>query len=352
MLNSDDIKYMERCLELASLGLGKASPNPMVGSVIVHQGTIIGEGYHRQCGQAHAEVNAVNSVKNKDLLKESTIYVNLEPCAHFGKTPPCANLIVAEKIPRAVIGCIDPFARVSGKGIEILRNAGCLVKLDILGPESKELNKRFFTYHQKKRPYIILKWAQTMDGYIDIERNHKYQIEPYWITNHLSKMLVHKWRSEESAFMVGANTVKNDNPRLTVREWNGRNPIRIVADRDLSLSPTLHLFNDEARTIIFNKMKDERLENLIFIKIDFDDRMIEQMLNKLYEIEIQSLVVEGGRQMLEAFITKNLWDEARVFTGNRYFLKGIKAPGFDFIPVSETMVGDSHLKYYRNTMPA
>ncbi len=348
MLKSEDLKFMKRCLELASLGLGTAAPNPLVGSVIVNKGKIIGEGYHHQCGQAHAEVNAINSVKNQDLLKDSTLYVNLEPCAHYGKTPPCAELIVQKQIPRVVIACKDPFAQVAGKGIEILRKGGCLVDLGILETEGRELNRRFFTYHEKKRPYIILKWAETMDGFIDIDRNLSESIEPYWITNNLSKILVHKWRTEESAFMVGANTAKNDNPRLTAREWEGRNPIRVLADRDLSLPRSLHLFNNEAETIVFNQHTNEKREQLSFVKIDFTKNMPAQVLEKLYQNEIQSLVIEGGRKLLEKFITNNLWDEARVFTGNRYFKKGTKAPEFNAEAISETMVGDSRLRIYRN----
>lgn len=348
MSKTEDLLYMQRCLDLALLGLGNAAPNPMVGSVIVHNGKIIGEGYHQKCGGAHAEVNAVNSVKDKSLLKESTIYVNLEPCAHYGKTPPCANLIVEKQIPNVVVGCVDPFAKVSGKGIETLKNAGCNVDVGILEQEGKELNRRFFTFHEKKRPYIILKWAQTLDGFIDIDRKSNDAIEPYWITNNLAKMLVHKWRTEESAFMVGANTALNDNPRLTVRDWSGRNPVRIIADRDLSLPISLHIFNNDAKTLIFNKVKDERIGNHEYIKINYDENMPEQLLDKLFQLEIQSIVIEGGRKILEQFINKNLWDESRIFTGNKYFSKGTKAPDFKANQVSEKLVGDCWLKVYRN----
>jgi diaminohydroxyphosphoribosylaminopyrimidine deaminase / 5-amino-6-(5-phosphoribosylamino)uracil reductase len=343
-----DYIYMQRCLELAALGLGAAAPNPMVGSVIVHEGKIIGEGYHHQRGLAHAEVNAVNSVKNQSLLKESTIYVNLEPCAHYGKTPPCANLILEKGIPRIVVGCIDPYAQVAGKGIKMLKDAGREVYIGMLEQESRQLNRRFFTFHEKKRPYIILKWAQTVDGFIDIERKAEDLIEPYWITNHLAKMLVHKWRTQETAFMVGANTALNDNPRLTVRDWHGRNPIRIVADKDLSIPLDLHLFNHEAPTLIFNQLKSGISGNLEYQKICFDEDFPEQILEKLFQHEIQSLVIEGGRKLLEKFIEKNLWDEARIFTGNRSFKKGLKAPNFSGHLVSEQMVGDCTLRLYKN----
>ncbi len=348
MWNKEDEKYMQRCLELAQLGLGTAAPNPLVGSVIVHNGKIIGEGYHQKCGQAHAEVNAINSVKDQSLLKESTIYVNLEPCSHFGKTPPCADLIIEKKIPKVVIGCMDSFAKVAGKGIEKLKNAKCYVTVGVLEKESQDLNRRFFKFHEKKRPFIILKWAQTLDGFIDVKRDINITPDSNWITNNLSKMLVHKWRTEESAFMVGTNTARNDNPRLTVRDWNGRNPIRVVLDRNLSLSPNLHIFNSEAKTLIFNSLKSEILNNLEFVKISFDSNILISILEILYQKEIQSLVIEGGRILLESFITQKLWDEARVFTGNKYFYEGIKAPAFSGHLIANTMLDDSLLAVYDN----
>jgi len=348
MSTKEDEKYMRRCLELAQLGFGTAAPNPMVGSVIVHNGKIIGEGYHKKCGEAHAEVNAINSVTDHSLLTDSTIYVNLEPCAHHGKTPPCADLIVEKQIPRVVIGCQDSFAKVAGKGIEKLKKAGREVIVGVLEKESLELNKRFFTFHKQKRPYIILKWAQTIDGFIDIERKPDSPIEPYWITNDLAKKLVHKWRTEESAFMVGTNTARNDNPRLTVRDWNGRNPVRIVLDRNLSLEKSLHIFNNEAKTIVFNSLKNEIIDNVEFVKIDFDENMLEPLLQILYQHEIQSLVVEGGQQLLASFINQNLWDEARVFIGNKQFFSGTKAPAFTGYLSGSEMIGDSKLLFYKN----
>ena len=301
MSTIEDEKYMQRCLELAKLGLGEAAPNPMVGSVIVHKGKIIGEGYHHKSGDAHAEVNAINSVKDQALLTDSTIYVNLEPCAHYGKTPPCADLIVEKKVPRVVIGCVDSFAKVAGKGIEKLRKAGCDVKVGVLEQECLELNKRFFTFHEKKRPYIILKWDETTDGFIDVLRKPTDPIEPHWITNDLAKKLVHKWRTEETAFMVGTNTARNDNPRLTTREWSGRNPVRLVVDRSLSLDRSLYIFNNEAKTYIFNSKKTETIENLEFVKVDFDESILSNVLNRLYESDIQSIVVEGGRQLMQNY---------------------------------------------------
>ncbi|MEN8120058.1 MAG: bifunctional diaminohydroxyphosphoribosylaminopyrimidine deaminase/5-amino-6-(5-phosphoribosylamino)uracil reductase RibD [Bacteroidota bacterium] len=341
-----DKKYMKRCLELAKLGLGTAAPNPMVGSVIVYKDKIIGEGYHQKCGEAHAEVNAINSVKNPELLEKSTLYVNLEPCAHHGRTPPCADLIVEKKIPRVVIGCVDSFAKVSGKGIEKLQKGGCDVTVGVLEKESKELNRRFFTFHEKRRPYIILKWAETKDGFIDKKRKSEETVEQNWITNQVSKQLVHKWRTEESAFMIGRKTAKKDNPQLTVREWHGRNPIRIVLDNKLSLSTDLKLFDNSAQTLIFNSQKDEQTQNLHYIKVDFDDSVLNSILSKLYDLEIQSLVVEGGEKLLTSFIKAGLWDEARIFVGNKYFKEGVKAPNFPFEPVEQIWLDETVLYYY------
>lgn len=345
MRNSDK-KYMKRCLELAKLGLGTVAPNPMVGSVIVCKDEIIGEGYHQKCGEAHAEVNAINSVKNPYLLKKSTLYINLEPCAHHGRTPACSDLIVEKKIHRVVIGCVDSFAKVSGKGIEKLKKAGCDVTVGVMEQESRELNRRFFTFHEKKRPYIILKWAETKDGFIDKKRRSEETVEQNWITNKISKMLVHKWRTEESAFMIGRKTAKKDNPQLTVREWTGRNPVRIVLDRKLKLSSDLKLFDKSADTLIFNSIKDEQKQNLNYIKIEFNDNVLNSVLSKLYELEIQSLVVEGGETLLSGFISVGLWDEARVFVGNKFFKEGVKAPEFPNEPIEQIQLGDTTLYYY------
>jgi len=322
-------KYMQRCIDLAYMGLGNTYSNPMVGAVVVYDNKIIGEGYHTQAGKPHAEVNAINMVKDKNLLKHSTIYVSLEPCAHFGKTPPCANLIVEHKIPNVIIGTIDPFAKVAGRGIEILKNAGCKVELGILEKECLELNKRFFTYHQKKRPFVVLKWAQTLDGFIDINRNLESPIQTNWITNDVSKVLVHKWRSEEQAILIGTNTAQNDNPVLNVRDWSGKNPLRIIIDKNLRLNKNFNIFADNIQTIILYDKNIENSfekENIEFLKIDFSENIIYQILNVLYEKQIQSLIVEGGTILINSFLELNLWDEARVFIGNKLFEQGVKAP--------------------------
>ncbi len=348
MNKQEDEIYMRRCFELAKLGLGAAAPNPLVGSVIVYNNEIIGEGYHEKCGEAHAEVNAINSVKDVELLQKATLYVNLEPCAHHGRTPPCSDLIVRMKIPRVVIGCVDSFAKVAGKGIEKLKSGGCDVTLGVLEEESRFLNRRFFAFHEKKRPYLILKWAETKDGFIDKKRKSEESVEQNWITNQLSKKLVHKWRTEESAFMVGRKTVKKDNPQLTVREWVGRNPVRIVFDQKLKLSTDLSIFDNQAKTIIFNAKKEEANENLQYLKIDYNNEVLLQALQRLYELEIQSVVVEGGEKLLSSFIESDLWDETRIFVGNKYFKEGVKAPKFDFIPDEEVWIEDTLLRiYYR-----
>ena len=347
MIKEDEI-YMRRCLELAQLGKGTAAPNPMVGSVIVYNGKIIGEGYHKKCGEAHAEVNAINSVKNHDLLKKSTLYVNLEPCAHHGKTPPCSDLIVRKKIQRVVIGCVDSFAKVAGKGIEKLKKGGCDVRLGILEKESRWLNRRFFTFHEQKRPYIILKWAETKDGFIDKKRISDETVEQNWITNQPAKKLVHKWRTEEAAFMVGRHTVKKDNPQLTVRDWHGRNPVRIVLDQKLQLASHLRIFDQQADTFIFNALKEAKQQNLHYLKIDYKKLVLPQILTRLYEQEIQSAVVEGGAKLLSGFIESGLWDEARIFVGNKYFNAGIKAPVFKFHTDEEIWLDDTLLKVFYN----
>ena len=344
-------KYMQRCIELAQNGLGHTAPNPMVGSVIVANNTIIGEGYHRKCGEAHAEVNAVNAVKNTNLLQESTIYVNLEPCSHFGRTPPCSNLIIEKKIPKVVIGCVDTFSEVSGRGIEQLQNAGCEVITGVLEPESKELNRSFFTFHKKKRPYVVLKWAQTADGFIDIYRTKDTAIEPLWITNETARLLVHKWRTEEDAIMVATNTVAKDNPKLNVRDCAGKNPIRITIDRNLRLSKSLSLFDGSIPTLVFTSKKVKNTLNIEYIQIDFESNMfLENMMNVLYNKEIQSIFIEGGSEFFNSIVKKKLWDEARVFTGDKIFGNGIKSPHFPFYPIKIEQFGNSNLRYYRNNL--
>jgi diaminohydroxyphosphoribosylaminopyrimidine deaminase/5-amino-6-(5-phosphoribosylamino)uracil reductase len=342
-------KHIRRCIELARKGLGSVSPNPMVGSVIVHNDIIIGEGYHRKWGEAHAEVNAVNSVKNKELLKESTIYVSLEPCAHVGKTPSCADMIVRENIPKIVVGSIDPYYQVAGKGIQKLEIAGREVITGVLEKDCIELNKRFYTFYIRKRPYIILKWAQTKDGFIDQLREVGKEPKASWITNDYCRTLVHKWRTEEDAFMVGTNTVLLDNPQLTARNWFGRNPIRITIDRNASLGRNFKIFDNNAETIVFNSIKDSEDGNLKFIKIDFETNTILQMLEKLYDKQIQSIVVEGGLQTLQSFIDARLWDEARVFTGDYIFGNGVPAPTFRHKPAKIEVFDESELRWYFNS---
>ncbi len=320
-----DEGYMKRCLELARSGMGQVAPNPMVGSVVVHEGKIIGEGYHRKYGEAHAEVNAINAVQNKELLKEATLYVNLEPCAHHGKTPPCSDLIIRMEIPKVVIGCVDSFAKVAGKGIDKMRAAGIDVTVGVLEEESIQLNKRFFIFHEKKRPYIILKWAETVDGYIDIDRSEETPIGINWITQPNMRVPVHKWRAEETAIMIGRNTAHNDNPRLNARDWKGINPLRIMLDKDFEMKD-LHLFDGSTPTLIFADRDMPAQENLEFVKLDFDKDIHSQVLDELYKRNIQSLIVEGGRTLIQSFIDKELWDEARALVGETSFGKGVKAP--------------------------
>lgn len=337
--------YMQRCLELAKKGLGRVSPNPMVGSVVVHNNRIIGEGWHQKAGEAHAEVNAINSVQNLDLLKDSTIYVNLEPCAHFGKTPPCSDLIIEKQIPRVVIGCRDSFSEVDGKGIERLRNAGVEVILGILEHESIELNRRFFTYYSKNRPYILLKWAQTQDGFIDKNRNDE-KIGPNWISSEETKVLVHRWRSEEDAILVGPQTVINDNPSLTVREVNGPNPTRLILDRNSRVPASSRVFDDQSQSHWFKfKPKDEHSLNVI---LNDYDSAIEELLAFCYENNIQSLIVEGGAGIHSEFIKKGLWDEARVLIGATKFKSGLAAPRIEIEAQSIQSFGADQINIYRN----
>lgn len=339
---------MHRCLELARLGAGNVAPNPMVGSVIVYQGKIIGEGFHREYGGPHAEVNAINSVPDPELLKKSTLYVSLEPCAHHGLTPPCSDLIIEKEIPEVVIGTIDPFSEVAGKGIEKLGKAGVKVTLGVLEKECRELNKRFFTFHEKKRPFIILKWAQTIDGFIDVKRCPESFGEPTWITGDLALQLVHKIRSEESAILVGTNTAEKDNPSLTVRNWPGENPCRIVLDKKLRLPGSLNLFNGKQKTIVFNGVKNEEKNSLSFVKIDIKKEVLPQIMGKLYQRNILSVIVEGGRQLLESFFDSGMWDEAHVFIGDTCFYDGIRAPQIKGKLAASEILGNDQLKIFTN----
>lgn len=325
------------------------SPNPMVGCVIVHNDCIIGEGYHEKYGEAHAEVIAVKSVQNHELLKESTLYVSLEPCAHFGLTPPCSDLIVEKKIPNVVIGTIDSFAKVAGKGIEKMIKAGINVKVGILEKESRELNKRFFTFHEKKRPFVILKWAETTDGFIDFDRTKNQLGQPAWISGEKSLLRVHQMRAVEDAILVGTNTALKDNPSLTVRRCEGRNPVRLVIDNHLRLPENLNLFDGTVKTIVFNSVKNQESGNIEFVRIDFTRNIIPQVLKSLYQQNIQSVIVEGGKQLLESFISSNLWDEAFRFTGNKFFTSGIKAPSISGTIIHSEKTEGDQLLIYRNS---
>lgn len=343
-------KYIKRCIELAKKGMGRTYPNPMVGCVIVYEGKIIGKGWHQKAGEAHAEVNAINAVEDKELLKKATLYVSLEPCNHIGKTPPCSDLIVHHQLPKVVVGSIDPHDKVAGKGIEKLRKNGCEVIVGVLESECVALNQRFFTYHTKKRPYIILKWAESVDGFLDADRNvtSKNNAKPNWITNQYSRQLVHKWRAEEQAILVGTNTVLKDNPSLTTRDWFGDNPVRIVLDRSLKIPNDYSVLNDEAKTIVITE-KDSISEarHVVFQKIDFSENLSQQLCNTLYKFEIQSVIIEGGLQTLQTFIDANLWDEARVFTGAVHFNSGVKAPKISGQLISEQKIQSDVLKIIR-----
>jgi diaminohydroxyphosphoribosylaminopyrimidine deaminase/5-amino-6-(5-phosphoribosylamino)uracil reductase len=347
-------QYMRRCIELAKNGLGTTYPNPLVGSVIVCNDKIIGEGWHKKSGEPHAEGNAVNSVKDKSLLKKSTIYVSLEPCSHYGKTPPCCDLIIENKIPNVVIGTVDPNMKVAGNGIKKLIEAGKKVIVGVLETECNELNKRFFTFHEKKRPYVILKWAESQDGFIapitllDTQDDIKKR-KPIWITNEFSRQLVHKWRSEEQSILVGTKTVIDDNPKLDVRDWEGSSPIRIILDQNIRIPKDSHIFDNQAKTIIFSNLENANIEeNTTFEVIDFKQNIAKQILYVLYKRQIQSVIVEGGAQTLQTFIDENLWDEARVFIGNNCFKNGTKAPIVALKNTTKQTIGNDILIISRN----
>ena len=319
----NDESYMHRCLQLAALGLGQTSPNPMVGAVIVHHDIIVGEGYHHRCGEAHAEINAINAVKDKALLKECTLYVNLEPCSHFGKTPPCADAIIRYGIPKVVIGSIDYHDKVNGAGVHKLREAGVEVVENVCRKECEELNKRFFTFHRKHRPYIILKWAQTRDGYMDIDRSTS-NTTTYWITNPALKVLTHKWRSEEDAILVGYRTMLNDQPQLTTREYPGKNPQRFVMQRG-----------------------EEIISSLPYTPLPDDAK---EAVEKLYDLNIQSVIIEGGKKTLEKFLEADLWDEARILVGNQTWGKGLPAPELPGVSEKTVTIDDNLLMYVRRQL--
>lgn len=335
--------FIDKCISLARKGALEVSPNPMVGCVIVNDGEIIGEGYHKEYGKNHAEVNAIHSVKDKSELKNSILYVNLEPCCHHGKTPPCTDLIVKYNIPKVVIGCVDTFSKVSGQGIKKLKDNSVEVIYGVLEKDCIELNKRFFCYHIKKRPYIILKWAKSKDNFIAPINQEK----PFWMTSEKSKKLVHSWRAEEDAILVGRKTVVADNPSLTVRMCKGKNPIRIIIDKNLSLDKKSNVFDDQAETIVFNNIKSAIIDKTTYLKTDFN-YLNEDILNQLYNRSILSLIVEGGTITINSFIDKNLYDEIRVFTTDKLLEKGINSPVLPDINLIKTsIINNDKLEVYK-----
>ncbi|CAA9200672.1 Riboflavin biosynthesis protein RibD [Flavobacterium bizetiae] len=334
---------------MAENGFGTTYPNPMVGSVIVYENKIIGEGWHKKAGEPHAEVNAIRSVKDKSLLKKATIYVSLEPCSHFGKTPPCCDLIIEHQIPNVVVGTVDPNERVAGNGIKKLIAAGANVTVGVLEKECNELNKRFFTFHQQKRPYIILKWAETQDGFLSPEKEIDQDRKPVWITNSYSRQLVHKWRSEEQAILVGTQTVIDDNPKLNTRDWSGNNPVRVVLDQNNRIPKDSFIFDNSVKTIVFTKSETNlSAENTNFEVIDFNQNTIPQILAVLHQNQIQSIIIEGGLQTLQSFIDQNIWDEARIFIGKTTFEKGTKAPVIQKKNPAKTYIQGDELLNIRN----
>ena len=346
-----DEMYMARCLQVAKNGFGTTFPNPMVGCVIVHKNKIIGEGFTSPFGGSHAEVNAIKSVLDKSLLPESTIYVSLEPCSHYGKTPPCADLIVSHGIHRAVIGCKDPHEKVAGKGIAKLKKGGCEVVKGVLEKECREHHRRFLNFHTKKRPYIILKWAETKDGFLaPFDEARSKNPEPFWISNSHSKQLVHQWRSEEQGILVGTNTVLDDNPKLNVRLWEGSSPTRIVLDRNLRIPSDFHVMGTSIKTIVLTEVSDstKHKKDLQYELVDFSKPLAKQICDALYKHQVLSVIIEGGAQTLETFIEADLWDEARVIVGNAVFENGIVAPKIEKKVYSSTAITSDQLKIYRN----
>lgn len=338
--NEDHNRYMHRCLQLAALGRGHVSPNPMVGAVVVYKGKIIGEGYHRKCGEAHAEVNAIRSVKDQTLLKNATIYVSLEPCSHYGKTPPCCNLIIEKKIPRVVVACLDPFPKVSGRGIRMLRDAGIEVITGVLENEAIRLNAPFMTLQKLHRPYIMLKWAQSSDGFVDGIRSENET--PIKFSNAVTLSAVHQLRAEYDAVLVGTRTALYDNPSLTVRHWSGKNPLRVVIDRTLSLPETLNMFSDGNPTLVITEKKHESVGNIEYLTVDFSEPVIPALLQELFSRKVESLLVEGGPFLLQSFIDSGFWDEIRIEVSPIKLSNGISAPHIPFVP-DQTICTAGHL---------
>jgi diaminohydroxyphosphoribosylaminopyrimidine deaminase/5-amino-6-(5-phosphoribosylamino)uracil reductase len=346
MTETEDIKFMRRCLELASKAESLTFPNPMVGSVIVCDGKILGEGYHIRSGESHAEVIAIDSVPDKSKLEISTLYVNLEPCSHFGKTPPCADYIISNHIPRVVIGTTDTSEKVSGQGVKRLIDAGCDVTTGVIEAQCRWLNRRFFTFHERKRPYIILKWAQSADGYLDILRSEDHKPEPTWITGKPERILVHKWRATEQAILVGAGTLKADMPRLNVREWKGNDPLKLILSSSGSVNLDSIRNNSDARILVFTHNVSAILPDEMKLVLDKNEPSSIQIARYLYSSGIHSLFIEGGAEVLNHFISTGLWDEARIFKGGDYFRDGVKAPLINGVLTSRTIFSGSSLEIY------
>ncbi len=342
-----ELKYMQRCLELAQFGGGYVAPNPMVGAVLVCDNKIIGEGYHQRYGEAHAEPNAINAVKQKELIEKSTLYVNLEPCSHYGKTPPCASLIVKYQIKRVVIGTLDPNPKVSGKGVEILRAAGIEVTVGVLEAECRNLNKRFFIFQEQHRPYVLLKWAQTQNGFIDKNRQSVSE-SPLAISNPITKQLTHQMRSENQAILVGTNTALLDNPSLTVRNWPGKSPIRIAIDREGKIPTHFHLFDGVIPTLIFTEIEKQNRPNIEFIRIVFDENCLNTILQKIHERNIHSVLVEGGAKLLNCFIQNGCWDEANVEVSPMTIEEGVCAPILGTFPISSKVFNQHKWLFFQN----
>jgi len=343
-MESIHANYMRRCLQLASLAAGNTAPNPMVGAVLVYHDRIIAEGFHQRYGEAHAEVNCLQHVIDQEILQNSTLYVSLEPCAHFGKTPPCADLIIRKGIKKVVVGCRDPFDQVNGKGIEKLLAAGVEVTTGILEQECTQLNKRFFTFHIKHRPYIILKWAASSNGMIALPGNQRTLI-----SNEMTNRLVHKWRAEEAAILVGTETAQLDNPSLTTRFWKGNHPARVVIDMNLRLPDTLHLFDGSVRTVIFNGSTQKKSGNRLYYQINGSADLLPQLVNGLFELNLQSVIVEGGARTLQAFIDAGYWDEARIITNHELRLEhGKPSPSLhDAVETGKQVMMSDTIRYYK-----
>jgi diaminohydroxyphosphoribosylaminopyrimidine deaminase/5-amino-6-(5-phosphoribosylamino)uracil reductase len=350
MLTARD--YMNRCIELARLGAGSVSPNPMVGCVVVHNNIIIGEGWHQQYGGPHAEVNAINSVSDRSLLSQSTVYVSLEPCSHFGKTPPCADLLIRSQVKKVVVGMVDPFKEVSGRGIQRLRDAGIEVEVGVMEEANKELNKRFITFNLQQRPYVMLKWAQTSDGFIAPEREGMSEAEfavKRLITGAEEQLLVHKWRGEEDAILVGTRTALLDNPALNTRVFPGKNPLRVVVDKEGKLPTDLKLFDGTQPTLVFTTTDIQtNIDNVTYVKLDATQLLWPQMLTELHRRNIQSLIVEGGANTLNHILHSGIWDEMQVFVADKKLNSGIKAPAIQGDLQSQSRISHSTLSIYKH----